>query len=284
MILDIFFGTVIVIPMAIGMLGYPWAVWKWLDQRYLNRRGIGIWPQVGAVLVALVPFVITLALFGLLTSVLEIGPSSADWQRVREAHPRGIPPQAFPMAFGMLLGLFAFARYADKLTRHLPLFNQLDNSKPASQALRTQPDQLHPLESYAKTMFLGPRARYQGAVALQQIPAFAASPKHVQAQFYQQFLDSQLLIIVKRTTNLAQLRPRDIKYVTGTAFAAEDEDCLRSFRSEARAPLVRLTGRQLLNYLSDEAELLIQQPELMLLLQPSDLNTARRVMEGSHVD
>ena len=283
MVFDIIFGAVVAVPMLVGMLGYPWAVWKWLDQRYLDKRGVGLWKQIAAVLISIVPVVITLTIFGFLTEFLEVGPSSAEWQRARESHPRGIPPQAIPMAIGMLVGIIFLSRYYEKLFRYLPLVNKLETEKDSNlDSSRTQQGELHPLESYAKSMFVDERNPYIGAVELAEIPAFVGSPPHVQERFYRQFLDAELLLIVKRNVEAENLRKRDLKYGLNTVIVAEDDDCLRVFRSLARAPVVKITGRRLLDYLKDDASVVIKQPEMQLMLVPEDIKLMREMIRRAN--
>lgn len=283
MVFDIIFGAVIAVPMLVGMLGYPWAVWKWLDQRYLNKRGVGLWKQIVAVLIAIVPAVITLSIFGVLTEFLEIGPSSAEWQRARESHPRGIPPQAIPMAIGMLGGIVFLSRYYEKLFRYLPLLNKVESAKESTlDSPRTQKGELHPLEWYAKSMFLDDRNSYIGALELADIPAFVGSPQHVKERFYRQFLDAELLLIVKRNVEAENLRKGDLKYGLNTVIVAEDDDCLRAFRSLARAPVVKITGRRLLDYLQDNASVVVKQPEMQIMLVPEDIALMQEMVQQTN--
>lgn len=280
MLFDIIFGAVIAVPMLTGMVGYPWAVWKWLDQRYLNQRGVSLWKQGGVVLVSILPALVTLSIFGLLTGLLDVGPSSTEWQRARETHPRGIPPQAIPMAIGMLGGIAFLARYYEKLFRYLPLINKLESgsgSEPESP--RSQHTELHPLEWYAKSMFLDGRSRYIGAVELAEIPAFVRSPPHVKARFYRQFLDAKLLLIVKRNVKAENLRKRDLKYGLNTVIVAEDDDCLRALRSLAIAPVVKITGECLLKYLKEGASVVVKQPEMQIMLVPEDIKRMRNMLK-----
>ena len=281
MVADIIFGAVIAVPMLAGLLGFPLAVWKSLDQRYLNKRGVAVWKKVWVGLLSMVPAVITLVLFGFLTELLEMGPASSDWQRARELHPRGIPPQAIPMALGMFGGIFFLTPLYKKLWHYLPRLNVFaDTAEPEPAPARTQHTELHPLEWYVKSMFLDHRSTYIGAVELSEIPAFAGSPPHIKACFYRQFLDAEFLLIVKRNVDAANLTTRDIKYSLNTAIVAENNDCLQEFRSLARAPVAKITGARLLDYLKDDASVVIKQPEMQLTLVAADLNLMREMLSA----
>lgn len=73
MFLDFIFGFFIAIPMLAGILGYPWGIWKRLDKRFLNKRGVALWKKAVVGLVALTPAALTLIIFDLLKEWFEVG-------------------------------------------------------------------------------------------------------------------------------------------------------------------------------------------------------------------
>lgn len=278
MFLDFIFGFLIAIPMLAGILGYPWGIWKRLDKRFLNKRGVALWKKMAVGLVALIPSALTLIIFGLLQEWLEVGGSEAAWKSARATAPRLIPPEAYPMAIGMLLGVLGLAPFFDKFIHKLPYLNKPLTDKSVSlRRTRTEEAELHRLEWHVKTMFLPLRTYHIGAVPLLEIPAFASAPLHVKNRFYQEFINTDFLVVTKKNVTSSNVGKKDISYALDTVLVAEDEDCLGHASGVARAPLVKLQGKQLLSLLKGNAKILINQPEIQITISSQEIKDIKRL-------
>lgn len=180
------------------------------------------------------------------------------------------------MAIGMLLGILGLAPFFDKFIHKLPYLNEpLTDTSDLLRCIRTEEAELHRLEWYVKSMLLPLRTDHIGAVPLSEIPAFAAAPPHVKNRFYQEFVNTDFLVVTKKIVTPSNVRKKDISYALDTVIAAEDEDCLGQTSGVARDPLVKLQGKQLLALLKDNAEVLVNQPEIKITISSQDIKAIK---------
>lgn len=272
--LDVIVGFVIAVPMLVGMLGYPWAVWQRLARRYLRGRGVALWRKVMVALIALAPAVMTLLAFSLLRDLIGVGGSSDDWQRARDIAPRAIPVEAYPMALGMLIGLLVTGPLLQRFSHYLPYFN-VPSTPLDSTPNRTQ---LHPIEQHIQDELLSGPVVQVDAIAFTELPAIRQTPRSFIRQRYRRlseyFFTTQFQVVAKRQVQHRPVRVADLDLKLNTVIIAADEDCLRQSWN-VRAPLVTLTGDALLSLLKPNTSILLHLPGLSVTFSPADLEELR---------
>ncbi|SDM76483.1 hypothetical protein SAMN05192555_11916 [Franzmannia pantelleriensis] len=276
MAFDVIVGFIISVPIMIGVLGYPMAIWSRLDGEFLSGRGVPLWRKLVAASLSILPAILTLFVFVFLVTLLDVGGSDAAWERAREVAPRAVPPEAYPMAFGMISGCVFLSPLYAKWIRYLPILGSYGNQdlEPPA-ATRKSNEELHLLEKYVKSMFLDKAPRHIGAVCLSDLPGFSASPAYMKNRFYAAFLEAEFLVLARRRVKSDEIRKKDIKYSLETAIVAEDDDCLNYTRSVSRDVVVKLGGLQLIDYLKEGASIMISQPEINITLSYSDVEAIR---------
>ncbi|SDL18299.1 hypothetical protein SAMN05661010_00983 [Modicisalibacter muralis] len=278
--LGFFVGMVMYAPAILGMFILPWVLWRRLDQRFLEKRGVPFWEKAIVYTIIAMPLFVTLQIQDVVMKGFHIYPTDYEIRKAREFRPRAIPFSSFlPYILGLVASHFlipaAVKVYLPSLSnRFSSLLNKLSGDKRVIQESRAWPCELHCFERAIEKTIQPSRYKqhYEPRLITKEF-GYKKSSIEMCDLLLKSFLHAQFIVVLRRRVVGRKLVRRDLYRVKSTVIIAEDEDCLGGIHS--RAPVAKISGNDLAKLMDKHWGILVHQPKFSALIGEDMMNKLR---------